>query len=247
MHLASIFALSTIRAPMRTEHKFMLTYPEYVYLRERIIDMLPVDPHVGSNKAYPVFSKYFDTPELDFFYQKINGEFDHVKIRIRQYQRELSKHTPGFIEAKVKYKFDQQKYRIAFDKLGDLDDPHSWPLDHPYFQSLIWQTGLAPLCNVYYEREVYEGTIGASNVRLNFDTNVLFLNHYENLVTAEALSTRQMLRDFYAVLEIKCNEHDLPEEIFEQLKAVNAERSTFSKYANAIEFLAAQRGYCEVV
>ena len=52
------------------------------------------------HRAYPVLSAYFDTSNLDYFYQKINGEFDHTKIRLRTYDRKFTHGTKVFLEAK---------------------------------------------------------------------------------------------------------------------------------------------------
>ena len=72
------------------------------------------------NGGYPVSTIYYDTPTLDFYYDKVNGEHTHKKARLRTYGKEIFE-GPTFFEIKYKSNEDQIKKRISLDERLTLE------------------------------------------------------------------------------------------------------------------------------
>lgn len=235
----------------RFESKFLLSIPQYECFRSAFSVLADVDPHAQKDKAYPVFSAYFDTPDLLYFYQKIDGQLEHVKVRLRRYSAQLKGDGNCFLEVKAKLGQEQvkERQRIAFSE--QLLDPTSWWLSAEQAFDAIFQwmpeTPLMHVCNVYYEREAFAANIDGLNVRLNFDRNLVFLRPEETQVTPDLLVQRDMLQGQRVLLEIKGPSPELPPSLHKILAMVEPEQVRVSKYAEAIQNLDIHGCYQEVI
>lgn len=222
----------------RIEMKFLLRRDEYEILRDTLRHWGQPDPYAGDNGVYPVFSQYYDSGELRFFYDKINGEWEHVKIRVRQYTNRFGLAGLAFLEAKIKKNNWQKKLRIPVDDVKLLSKAEDWSkIDHPdidYFTAAAAILALAPVCNVYYEREAFLLYDGPVPVRVNFDTNIAFLYASEKTMSADMLEDRRMLKEYGCVLEVKTESERLPRFLQGELRQVDARMTTFSKYTTGV-------------
>lgn len=222
----------------RIEMKFLLRRDAYLILRDTLRHLGTPDRYAGSTGVYPVFSQYYDTEKLGFFYDKMDGEWEHVKIRVRQYAQEFGKEGSGFLEAKIKHNNWQNKIRIPVDDVRRLKYASEWDkIDHPemeYFVGTNLESELMPTCNVYYEREAYTMHEGVDTFRFNFDTNIAFLYPRETTMTSELLDRRRMLKEHGCVLEVKSATERLPRILQHELLQVGARITTFSKYTTAL-------------
>jgi SPX domain protein involved in polyphosphate accumulation len=143
-----------------------------------------VDPHlmnIEENK-YTVRSIYFDTPELDFYYEKMDGLKIRKKLRIRTYNK---MNDFAFLEIKRKFVNCIAKERsklpfLVIEKL--INTPEDSAIEYPQddynsrlvsgkFVYNLLKKGLLPILLVVYEREAYIG-LADERVRLTIDTDV---------------------------------------------------------------------------
>lgn len=108
---------------MNTEHRYELKYlaklDEKKLFLEAVLDNLEPDPF-GDKGLYRVSSQYFDSPDLDAYWEKLDGVAQRQKFRLRYYGESLDD-APSFFE--IKHRQDQTvfKERISL-KSGHL--PH---------------------------------------------------------------------------------------------------------------------------
>lgn len=110
-----------------------------------------------------VFTLYYDTPGLDSWREKTEGDFIKTKCRLRWYDPELSR-DPGtrasFLEVKRKIGQGRRKTRVRVEAPRDVLDTAG--LDHPLFGEILarhaaslreWlPAGLQPAAVVEYRR-----------------------------------------------------------------------------------------------
>lgn len=226
----------------RVESKFLLNLGQYEYLKHRFEFLFPRDSFTTQGK-YPVFSQYLDTQELRFFYDKIDGEFDHTKIRIRKYSRNLRSKGPVFLEAKLKEGSDQRKIRLmhedaSFEHFQVINWKHLPPEEMKYFLEVSAWGPLTPTVNVFYDREPFEITFEDTlRLRLNFDTNILALFPGETQVQDAHFHERSLLAPQTVLLEIKMSYDEFPRFLQDEMRAIGAERTEFSKYCSSLLYL----------
>lgn len=217
----------------RFERKFVITHKEYHMIAPTIKHLSLVDSHARNKSRYPVFTRYFDTPDRTFVQQKVEGEFEHVKIRMRSYSSRWHNHGPYFLEAKLKEKDCQHKVRI---KISDLNDYSQNP-EYLKIQNVIYDRALEPSCNIYYEREAYELNSENLKIRINFDHNICALFPEELSMTPHLLNERQLDHGEHILMEIKCSNIEFPNSLSQILGLLDTKIISFSKYVWGYEFL----------
>ncbi len=73
----------------RLEYKYLVPMELLPTIRKEIAPFVEVDPHMlktGWN-YYTVHSLYFDTPDLSYYYDKIEGIDIRKKVRLRRYNK----------------------------------------------------------------------------------------------------------------------------------------------------------------
>lgn len=94
----------------RHEYKFVIPYDEMLRLREKLNVLLDIDRDYN---GYMIRSLYFDSIDDEDYYDKLNGEMERKKIRIRIYdpKGDLIK-----LELKAKYDYHQLKESLIISK-----------------------------------------------------------------------------------------------------------------------------------
>lgn len=222
---------------MRVEQKFTINFHQYYELREAIRFMGSVDKYAQNGNSYPVFSQYFDTRNLDLFYDKVNGEYEHIKVRKRKYAYDLLDEDGVFVEGKLKHKDVIFKYREPFEeaKKKSLDNTDLF-CSNGFFSWISTKTPLYPVCNVFYIREAYFIPFKSEMIRLNFDQNITFLLPNEKKLSRKLSKTRAPL-DGTIVMEIKGSSYNFPDYLKELLLKIGAKKTRFSKYASCMTYL----------
>src|SRR5688572_11241588 len=77
-------AASTLRAFNRYEIKYLVPSVDAPALRAELTSRLDLDDNCGDG-AYGVWRVYYDTPQLRFYWEKIEGLRFRRKLRIRHY------------------------------------------------------------------------------------------------------------------------------------------------------------------
>ncbi len=136
------------------------------------------DPYNGDDgQGYPIFSLYFDSPDLAFFRAKENGHHDRFKLRARTYG------PTGAVNLEVKRKRGDVvwKQRAAVPREHWKDAAAGFcpvPMANPRqeealerFATLMAQYAAEPKLMVEYHREAYAARTG-EYARVTFDRHV---------------------------------------------------------------------------
>jgi hypothetical protein len=215
------------------ELKYLIPAGRAGAIRQWARERLPADPN-GSGQAgdtYLTTSLYFDTPGFDVY--RRNGSFGRAKYRIRRYWD-----GPAvFLERKMKKRNLVSKRRtiLDLDELERLSGPlagKGW--SGFWFHRRLLARGLAPVCQISYERtaRVLMTPAGAIRLTLDQDLRAVPVRGIEFQSRDNALP----LGEGHAVLELKYR-YAMPT-LFKQLLAeFPLHPRPFSKYRMAIQEL----------
>ena len=146
---------------------------------------IEVDPYAAEreNNDYTIRSIYFDTKQLDFYYDKIDGLEVRKKVRVRAYNEFLADGS-AFLEIKRKYNNNivKERTQIPYKNIErvcvNLENTnghlHKWTNDAAVMNRFLYnlrQLNLHPSLLVTYEREAYIGKMD-DTLRVTFDKNV---------------------------------------------------------------------------
>ena len=222
----------------RYERKFFIHQNEYVYLRSLFSMIGTTDSNSQKGSRYPIFTKYYDTESSEFYDQKLEGDFKHIKIRERSYSTKWDRCFPNFIEAKIKYRDEQTKIRVPRDQWGNYKRTEGYQ----YICELLSQENLTHTCNIYYEREAYEIPSDKGFVRINFDHNICALFPNELKMIPELIGSRSLDEGEHTLMEVKYSGIELPTQISHLLSAIDTKGSSFSKYMWGCDHLETIKG-----
>ena len=141
----------------RSEKKYILTYREYIDLKDIISRILPRDPFDKGN-GYLVHSTYYDTDDFLLARNKINGEALSLRLRKRQYEK-----SDVFIESKSEINGNKYKIREKYSEESNFKNN--------FLKSIHSSLPLSPKLDISYRREVFEAKI-PGYLRINFDTEI---------------------------------------------------------------------------
>ncbi|MBN2340534.1 MAG: polyphosphate polymerase domain-containing protein [Deltaproteobacteria bacterium] len=232
---------------IRRFNRYELKYIIPVSLRDKLIEDIlknaSPDPYSGMD-GYPLVSLYYDSPGLDFFWNKIEGIKFRRKLRLRIYPANpIENTTKGMVEIKQRINRTVQKKRLKMP----LEDAHilcttgmmpeRYELDEMdaqvvgEVQFMVDSLKLQPACITAYHRQAFMGSPYESGLRITFDTNVSYRTH-ELLVHANTPNYLILPRD-WTILEVKANEA-IPDWVTSMLGRHNCELRRVSKYCAGI-------------
>ena len=222
----------------RHELKYFISKGEYTLLSNRLRLTMEQDPNARKNGgAYFIRSLYFDDPMDSAFREKMRGNDERDKIRLRTYNMGQD---GGKLECKHKkdsyiYKQSLSLSRPECDMLlaGNyrflLERPE--PFAHQMFRTFTTRY-LKPVVLVDYDREAY--IYPFQNVRITFDKN-LHTGLRDTRIFEPRVPTFPVLEGYDMVLEVKFNEH-LPGYIRDLIQCNAHARSAISKYCLCRKF-----------
>lgn len=234
---------------MRLEYKYLVPVERLDALRTQMRPYLRVDGFVdktNANKGYTVRSIYFDTPRMDYHFEKIEGIGVRKKIRVRGYNA-LTDRSAVFLEIKRK-----NVNLIAKDRAPlfyrDLEDlfrtrdvdryiqPHHGsgesiePAKRFFFH--VCGRSLEPSVLVSYDREAFYARFNPL-LRITFDKNLRFsMRPSLNELFDESKLRRTMGRHF--ILEVKF-QRGLPSWLRDVITQNELERMALSKYTLCVD------------
>jgi len=231
----------TIRRFNRFELKYILTLREAERFKQALRAYLLPDDH-GSG-SYDLNSLYYDSPDLRFFWEKMDGIKFRRKLRIRHYDngQPLTEDTPVFLEIKQRLDRVTQKrravltYRDALRFCNQRERPDCDPQDAPVIEeieAMLWQYNLRPVSLVRYQRQALIGTDYDIGLRVTFDTSLAYRTG--NLCLHEEPPSLPMFPPDRVVMEIKVNER-IPYWLTELVAIHNLRLVRVSKYCRSIE------------
>ena len=168
----------------RLEYKYLVPLEKLPDLRREIQPYVESDPYVLKTGVghYTVHSIYFDTPDLKYYYDKVEGIDIRKKVRLRSYNQP-DETSLLFLEIKEKNQKTVRKRRLILNWAGDPLLPHQKHIllsrdssnslkngwhELPYFMNLIYQDALRPVVQISYDREAYFHRFNRT-LRLTFD------------------------------------------------------------------------------
>ncbi len=227
--------------PFRHELKFLIHHSVRELLLQRWGRYLVRAPFTNAYGVTPILSQYYDSPDLTFYWEKVDGVGLRSKVRLRVYSQAFTPGQTAFLEIKNRYNDLVQKYR---QKISDfhprLLDPAHWTFDEPRlegaFLSLLERHRLRASAQTYYQREAWEGAV-ETDVRITFDSNLLGLHPGEPL-TPHILRdrSRSLMPDSLVILEVKAT-RAIPPWVYEGVVAAELQQKTIPKYVTAVEVL----------
>ncbi|SFE05979.1 VTC domain-containing protein [Actinacidiphila alni] len=234
---------SRLHAFNRFELKYLVPVEQAAEIRDELAERMDRDLHspVG---GYGVWSLYYDTPQLRFYWEKIDGLKFRRKLRIRYYGDldGITDDSPTCVEIKQRVNRVTQKRRITlpYGAARRLCDDREM-VDHSAGESAFIQEvlelsvrlNLRPTVITGYQREALVGRHADTGLRVTFDRRIrgrdrdlhFGINGPENRFT---------MPPHLSVMEIKVNERT-PHWITDLTARRNLNLIRVSKYVQAVE------------
>jgi SPX domain protein involved in polyphosphate accumulation len=189
----------------------------------------------------PVLSQYYDSPNLTFYTEKLDGIHYRNKVRLRTYGYRFQPGQASFLEIKCKVWNCILKTRQKISGFQESDmDPANWRFDSEENQSaflhLLERYRLRPSAQIFYLREAYQGVVEA-DVRVTFDSLLTALFPGEQL-TGDVLlgASRRLISDSLTILEVKAT-NGIPRWVTDGALAVELFQTPVPKYVMGVEKL----------
>lgn len=230
-----------IRRFNRYELKYILPVSQCARIIDELKHQIPPDSH-GGERGYPLVSLYYDSPQLDCFWAKIEGIRFRRKVRLRIYPGEdITKVTRGAIEIKQRINKTVQKRRLELpleqaERLcaGQLDIVGLDEMDAQVAHEVTYLSrmlSLQPTAITAYWRRAFEGQEENAGVRVTFDTLVAARIHALS-VNAPAVN-RLILPADYGIMEVKADDR-VPEWATSLLARHDCQLNRVSKYCAGV-------------
>ena len=201
---------STDISAWRFELKYRINVFEFQQLRIAVRRFMKQDHYTAiapPGQGYMVRSLYYDTYDYRSYHEKMNGDHERIKFRIRSYSKVLDDDTDIRVEMKVRKGNAMEKHgvMVSAEEYRHFMEKRHWPRnDNPIlaeFERLLHLWELRPQILIDYHREGYQDRLG-DGIRITFDRKVRAV-HSNTLFPDEPV----FFRDFNphnVVLEIKC-------------------------------------------
>ncbi len=168
----------------RYEIKYYVPLEKVSLIKEFIKPHVDLDPYSVDlvNQQYIIRSVYLDSPELDFYYQKLDGLPVRRKLRVRVYN-DYDPNAIGFLEIKRRYSktIVKERAKYTFAEIEKFLNPENrdWGILKQINGTLVLskflyninKLELAPVVLIVYNRDAYIGKLD-NRVRLTIDYNV---------------------------------------------------------------------------
>lgn len=191
---------------LRQEQKYLLTLPESARLRAKLEAVMRPDAHNGA-LGYSIRSLYFDTPDEQDFYEKLDGLELRRKLRLRVYDPAADF---AMLELKQKEGAMQRKRSLRMSRAdamrligGDLAVLQAY--QEPFAAEcygLMETRCYRPKTIVEYQRKAF--VVHANNTRLTFDSAIVATESNFGLFE-QHLALYPVLDPFHVVMELKYN------------------------------------------
>ncbi|MBU6532510.1 polyphosphate polymerase domain-containing protein [Streptomyces sp. A108] len=234
---------SRLHAFNRFELKYLVPVEQAAAIRDELAERMDRDAHspVG---GYGVWSLYYDTPRLRFYWEKIEGLKFRRKLRIRHYGGPdgVTDDSPVCVEIKQRVNRVTQKRRITlpYGTARQLCDgreavAHS-ERESAFVQEvldLVVRLDLRATAITGYQREALVGRGSDTGLRVTFDRRVRGRDRDFHFGTPTP-ENRFTVPPHMAIMEIKVNERT-PHWITDLTARRNLNLIRVSKYVQSIE------------
>ena len=213
----------------RHEYKFIISTESALLLKSRLRGVMEPDPHVGSSGSYTIRSLYFDDPNHEAFFEKVDGVDNRTKYRIRCYNQDLTrlklerKEKKGHLTRKTAQTVSPEA--AALYQQGKVPAVQTEDLAGELRMKLL--AGLRAAVVVDYDRTPFVCRLG--NTRITLDENLRTIPHCTRL-DAPAVGMIPVLEPGEVVLEVKFDDF-LPGYLAEALSDIPKAALAVSKFA----------------
>jgi hypothetical protein len=195
----------------RFEYKYRLPIQQYLQVRNAFEPFMQLDHFTlkKPEKKYLIRSLYYESFFFDSFEEKIDGNCDRIKLRIRTYSEIMDPSFTIRAEMKVRKGAVTEKYGslINPDQYIEFQKNNHWtgtsdPILEEFERYVHLQT-LSPQLLIEYYREGFESR-AREDIRITFDhdvkssfshslfpKNALFNHHHNGIIILEIKCTKQ--------------------------------------------------------
>jgi SPX domain protein involved in polyphosphate accumulation len=204
-----------IRRFNRYELKYVVTAKEVERIISDLNSMTRPDAH-GGREGYRVVSLYYDSPDLDFFWAKIEGIKFRRKLRIRIYPADdIEAVEQGMVEIKQRINRTVQKRRLKLPlslaeqlcRGSSLENCELDTMDRQVaseVQYMVRAMHLKPTCITAYRRIAFVGGQYDAGLRITFDLDVSYRVH--ELKTNRDAKNHLFLPQEWSIMEVKADD-----------------------------------------
>ncbi|WME21608.1 polyphosphate polymerase domain-containing protein [Brachybacterium sp. GU-2] len=236
-------APGALHAFNRFELKYLVPRTQLEAIREELTERMDPDPFAGSD-GYGVWSVYYDTAQLRFYREKIEGLKFRRKLRIRRYGEntgEIDAGAPVSVEIKQRVNRVTQKRRVMLpyeqaldlcDRREHLELPGGDQAFVDEVLDLVVRLDLRATAMTGYRREPFVGVGADLGLRVTLDHRVLGRDRDFDL-RAKA-ENRFIIRPDLAVLEVKVDER-APYWVTDMAARHGLQIQRISKYCQSVE------------
>ncbi len=235
-------APSPLHAFNRYEIKYLVDTAKLERVREALRARLGRDSH-GGDTGYGVWSVYYDTRHLRFYWEKIEGLRFRRKLRIRHYgdRTTVGDDTIVYVEIKQRVNRVTQKRRVAlpYAQARAVCDQRRLvehqPGQRPFLQEvlgLISGLDLRPVTMTGYQREAYVGRDADLGLRVTLDHRVR--GRDRDLHLGADAENRLIIPASFSVLEVKANDR-VPYWFTDLAARLDLSVVRVSKYCQSVE------------
>ncbi|MEV6346422.1 polyphosphate polymerase domain-containing protein [Actinoplanes sp. NPDC051851] len=235
-------APSTLHAFNRYEIKYLLPSNELPRLRDELVKRLDFDAH-GANGGYGVWSTYYDTTDLKFYWEKIEGLKFRRKLRVRYYGDRFSVNDDTTVHIEIKQRVNRvtQKRRVAmpYHRARDLCDGRQMvehnPSERAFLEEvleLIETLDLRPVAMTGYQREAFVGRESDTGLRVTMDHRLR--GRDRDFHFGSDAENRLIIPAKFSVIEFKADER-VPYWLTDLAAQLNMSVVRVSKYCQSVE------------
>lgn len=218
----------------RQEHKFQISYQSLQMLRFQLAACMRPDPHAGPDGGYTIRSLYFDDRDHTAFWEKLNGEYERSKFRMRYYN-----FNADYIVLEKKERIDNlcRKTSCRINRETALRLAQGLPSGggEPLLDEFdaLRSRGLKPAILVDYHRYAFSHPV--SDVRVTLDSRLRTPLHNLDFFDPH-IAAFPVFEDDEALIELKYDEY-APAYITRLLSQVPNVKIAVSKYTRCLELL----------
>ena len=211
----------------RHEYKYLISYEDMLNLRKKLNKVLEID---RDPNGYLIRSLYFDSINDDDYYDKLGGEINRKKIRLRIYEP-----NADFVKLEIKAKYDihQLKRSLILNREAaeqlineNYDILLNYDNDTAKEAYIILRTGLyKPKIIIEYKRIAY---LTATTTRITFDYDIKSSDDVKSFFN-QNINYNDLITKKDIVLEVKFDRF-LEPHISNILADYSANNQSVSKY-----------------
>lgn len=238
-----LYVASRLHAFNRFELKYLVPVEQAAAIRDELGERMDRDLNSPAG-GYGVWSLYYDTPQLRFYWEKIEGLKFRRKLRIRHYGDldAVTDESPVCVEIKQRVNRVTQKRRITlpYGVARQLCDERVM-VEHSAKESafiqevleLVVRLNLQPTAITGYQREALVGRDSDTGLRVTFDRRIRGRDRdfHFGIATPE---NRFTIPPHMSVMEVKVNERT-PHWITDLAARRNLSLVRISKYVQSVE------------